>query len=105
MINAINIEIGNFLKSLWIDMKKFWFKKNFELVNFGHGNAYQRKSKGHDKKRLYCFICGNKGKTTPLSHVVGYDWDYKCDICKNEFNIKKKESIDFEKRRYNQFVK
>ena len=97
----VGIKMGDFLKFLWIDVKKSRFRKKFELVNFGLDNAYQKKSKECDEKILYCFVCGNKGETTPLLHVVGYDWDYKCDICKETFNIKKKESIDFEKRRYN----
>ena len=97
-INVIKIGIGDFLKSLWINMKKSRFKKKFELVNFGFENAYQKKSKKCDEKILYCFVCGNKGEATPLSHVDKYDWDYKCGVCKETFNIKKKERIDFEKR-------
>lgn len=101
MTSIIGIGIGDFLKSLWIDIKKFWFEKKFELVNFGLDNAYQKKNEEREEKILYCFVCGNKGKTTPLSHVDKYDWDYKCDVCKNKFNIYKKRKIDFEKRQRN----
>lgn len=101
MASIIGVEIGDFLKSLWIDVKKSRFKKKFELVNFGFDNAYQKKNKDCDKKILYCFVCGNRGEAMPLSHVDKYDWDYKCDICKETFNIYKKRKIDFEKRRYN----
>lgn len=94
----INIGIGKFLKLLWIDLKKFWFKRNFELVNFGHDNVYQKKN----KKTLYCFRCGNsKGEAVPLSSVKGFDWDYRCDNCGKTFNVNKGIKIDFYRRKYN----
>lgn len=94
--------IGNFLKLLWIDIKKFWFKRNFKLVNFGHDNVYQEKNKKSDKKILYCFKCGNsKGEAVPLASVKEYDWDYKCNNCEKTFFIYKGIEIDFRKRKCN----
>ena len=100
MINAINIEIGNFLKSLWIDVKKFvkkfWFKINFKLVNFGFDNVYRKRI---SKNRLYCFVCGENGRATPLSYVRGCaEWDYKCDICGKTVNAHKKIKVDCYRR-------
>lgn len=95
MASIIGIEIGDFLKSLWVDakkiVKKFWFKINFKSVNFGFDNVYQKRI---FKKRLYCFVCGENGKATPLSYDKGYaEWDHKCDICKKTVNVRKKINI------------
>lgn len=100
MASIIGIELGDFLKSLWVDakkfVKKFCFKINFKLVNFGFDNAYQRRIIG---KKLNCFVCGVKGKATPLSHVAGYcEWDYKCDICEKTFNMHKEIKVDCNRR-------
>lgn len=101
MASIVGVEIGDFLKSLWIDVKKSRFKKKFELVNFGFDNAYQKKNKEYDEKILYCFVCGNKGEAMPLSHVDKYDWDRKCDVCGKTFNIYRGIIINCDKRQNN----
>ena len=106
MANII-IDLGDFLKFVWTDVKKsvkkLWFKINFKSVNFGFDNVYQKrifgKEKGGKEKESYCFVCGDKGKATLLSHVVGYcEWDHKCDICERNVNVCKKPKVDCGRR-------
>ena len=104
MTSIINIGIEDFLKSLWIDAKKFikilWFKINFKLVNFGFDNAYKKR---FSKNRLYCFVCWNdKNKIISLSRVTGYgEWDHKCKICERTFNMHKENKVDCYKYKRN----
>jgi len=102
MENKINIGLGDFLKSLWIDVKKIWFKKKYEIVDFGLDKAYKEKNKKCDKEIFYCHPCGNNGDAIALSQVVNNcKIDHKCDVCKTDFDIKKKEKVDCERRKYN----
>ena len=101
-INILEINLGDFLKSVWTgvkkSVKKLWFKINFKSVNFGFDNVYQKRIFGKEKES-YCFVCGDKGKATLLSHVVGYcEWDHKCDICKRNVNVCKKPKVDYQRR-------
>ncbi|MCK4919258.1 MAG: hypothetical protein KAS01_02630 [Candidatus Pacebacteria bacterium] len=81
---------------VWI--KKFSFEMKFKSVNFGFDNAYQKKN-FRKTEVLYCFVCGDNGRATPLVYDSGYgEWDHKCQICEKTFNMYKEIKVDFYRR-------